>query len=171
MLISSLVKKFEFIFCNYVLISTRGNHLSFGPSLLSYKWWLIFMGMKYFSFLFKMADSKKQIFKTANSQIFVSKISGIRPWVIDAKGIDVAQPILLGLSVIGSKTAFFEFLGCFWDYTGQPHDHIESHINVPLHQSILLNQGPIPEIFVKKFWELAILKCPVFLSWPFWKKI
>ena len=38
----------------------------------------------------------------------------------------------------------------------------------PLHQSILLTQGPIHKIFTKKYWELAILKNIVFLSRPFW---
>ena len=33
---------------------------------------------------------------------------------------------------------------------------------------ILLTQGPIHEIFTKKFWELAILKNALFLSRPFW---
>ena len=33
----------------------------------------------------------------------------------------------------------------------------EAH-HCPLHQSILLTQGPIHEIFAKFFWELAILK-------------
>ena len=33
---------------------------------------------------------------------------------------------------------------------------------------ILLTLGPKPEIFTKTFWELAILKNSVFLSWPFW---
>ena len=32
----------------------------------------------------------------------------------------------------------------------------------PLHQFTLLTQGPIPEIFVKKYWELAVLKNSVF---------
>ena len=34
----------------------------------------------------------------------------------------------------------------------------------PLHQFILLTQGPIPEIFMKKYWELTVLKNSVFLS-------
>ena len=38
----------------------------------------------------------------------------------------------------------------------------------PSHHSILLTQGPIWEIFAKKFWELAILKNELFLSRPFW---
>ena len=37
-----------------------------------------------------------------------------------------------------------------------------------LHQSILITQGPIHEIFTKIFWELAILKTSVFLSRPIW---
>ena len=36
------------------------------------------------------------------------------------------------------------------------------------HQSILLTQGPICEIFAKNVWELAILKISLFLSRPFW---
>ncbi len=45
--------------------------------------------------------------------------------------------------------------------------YIEPH-QCPSHQSILLTQGPICEIFTKIFWELAILKNSVFLSRPFW---
>ena len=37
----------------------------------------------------------------------------------------------------------------------------------PLHQSILLSQGPI-QIFMKKYWELAELENEFFLSRPFW---
>ena len=40
----------------------------------------------------------------------------------------------------------------------------------PSHQSILLTQGPIQEIFVKKFRELAILKKQLFFWLPFRKK-
>ena len=46
----------------------------------------------------------------------------------------------------------------------------------PLHQSVLLTQGPIHENFMKKYWELAELENEVFfeaailnfLSRPFW---
>ena len=38
----------------------------------------------------------------------------------------------------------------------------------PLHQSILPTQGPIHEIFMKKYSELAELENEVFLSRPFW---
>ena len=45
--------------------------------------------------------------------------------------------------------------------------YVELH-QCPSHHSILLTQGPIWEIFTKKFWDLAILKNVVFLSRPFW---
>ena len=38
----------------------------------------------------------------------------------------------------------------------------------PSHQSILLTQGPIHEIFKKKYWELAELENEIFLRRPFW---
>ena len=38
----------------------------------------------------------------------------------------------------------------------------------PLHQSILLTQGPIHENFIKKYWELAELENEIFLRRPFW---
>ena len=38
----------------------------------------------------------------------------------------------------------------------------------PSHQSILLTQGLIHEIFMKKYWELAELENEVFLRRPFW---
>ena len=52
-----------------------------------------------------MADSKKtEFFKIPNSETFLVKISWIGPWVsglIDAKGIDVAQPIWLRVGHFG----------------------------------------------------------------------
>ena len=45
--------------------------------------------------------------------------------------------------------------------------YVELH-QCPSHHLILLTQGPIWEIFAKKFWELAILKNELFLSRPFW---
>ena len=44
--------------------------------------------------------------------------------------------------------------------------YIELH-RCPSHHSILLTQGPISEIFAKKFRELAILKNELFLRRPF----
>ena len=61
------------------------------------------MGMKqkfyFFEKKFLNGELKKtEFFKIANFQNFFVKISWIGPWIsriIDAKGIDVAQPILL----------------------------------------------------------------------------
>ena len=41
--------------------------------------------------------------------------------------------------------------------------YVELH-QCPSHHSILLTEGPIWEIFVKKFWELAILKNELFFK-------
>ena len=58
----------------------QGKHQNFEPSILPYKFGLIFIGMKQKNF--KMADSKKtEIFKIPNSQNFSAKISQIGPWV------------------------------------------------------------------------------------------
>ena len=38
----------------------------------------------------------------------------------------------------------------------------------PSHQSILLTQEPIHEIFTKKYWELAELENDLFFRRPFW---
>ena len=45
--------------------------------------------------------------------------------------------------------------------------YVKQH-QCPSHQLILLTQGPIPEIFMKKYWELAELENYLFLSRPFW---
>ena len=44
---------------------------------------------------------------------------------------------------------------------------VEPH-QCPLHQSILLTQEPIHEMFTREYWELAIVRITVFLNWPFW---
>ena len=53
------------------------------------------------------------------------------------------------------------FLGHFWAYVGQPHGHIGWATSIN-------STYPIHEIFIKKFWELAILKNVVFFSRSFW---
>ena len=60
------------------------------------------------------------------------------------------------------KKQLFSKLPIFLSYVGQPHNHIGWA------KSILLTQGPIHEIFIKKNWELAMLKKVVFLTRPFW---
>ena len=41
-------------------------------------------------------------------------------------------------------------------------------LQCPSHQSILLTQEPIHEIFTKKYWELAELENDLFFRRPFW---
>ena len=73
----------------------QGNHQNFKKSLLSYKCWLIFLGWS--KKKIKMADSKKLRFSTPPIlNIFSWKFYGLvlgSVELIDAKGIDVAQPI------------------------------------------------------------------------------
>ena len=60
------------------------NRQNFDPSILPYKFGLIFMRMKKKNWRkkFKMADfSKWPFFKIANSRFFFAKISEIGPWV------------------------------------------------------------------------------------------
>ena len=77
------------------------NNKSWVKSILTNNLWLIFMGMKqFFCFLkkkFNMADSKKLSFSTTpKAEQFLPKFHGLVLGVvrlIDAKGIDLAQPI------------------------------------------------------------------------------
>ena len=62
------------------------------------------------------------------------------------------------------------FFSPFWVYVGQLQDYIGWTKSMPLYQSILLTQGPIQEIFAKKFWELAILENKFFFGGHFEKK-
>jgi hypothetical protein len=81
---------------------------------------------------FKMADSKKLSFsKSPILKFFLRKFHGLvlgLVELIDAKGIDVTQPILLRDSPAKAqkqaKNAFFAFLGCFCAYVRQRHDPI-----------------------------------------------
>ena len=91
-----------YVWGHWVLAVNHLNHQNFEKSLLSYKWGLIFVGMKDFFFFFekikfKMVDSKKGHFsKSPILNIFLLKFHGsvlTLVGLIDAKGIDVAQPI------------------------------------------------------------------------------
>ena len=104
-------RAFKLIFLGYTagwnvwgewfLAGTQSNHQNFDPSLLTNKLWLVFMGMKQFFFSkfrkIKMADSRKVHFsKLPILDIFLWKFHGLvlgLVGLIDAKGIDVAQPI------------------------------------------------------------------------------
>jgi len=74
----------------------QGKHQNFDPSILPYKFGLIFMGMKQKKKI-KMADSKKAHFSKSPilksfSRKFLRFVLGLIG-LNDAKGIDVAQPI------------------------------------------------------------------------------
>ena len=81
--------------------------------------------------------------------------------------------MVMRLSNISSKTVF---LGCFWAYVGQPHDHISWAIPMPFSSINSTSPRTNPWKFHEKilriggagkwgFFEAAILN---FLSWPFW---
>ena len=80
----------------------QGNHQNFEKSLLSYKFWLIFIGMKQKNFFFEKKNSKwptkkKLRFSTPpilniSFQKFHGLVLGL-VGLIDAMGIDFAQPI------------------------------------------------------------------------------
>ena len=57
----------------------QSNHQNFDPSLLSYKCWLIFIGMKQKNS--KWPTQKNLIFQLRQFSIFFMKISWISPWV------------------------------------------------------------------------------------------
>ena len=102
------------------------------------------------------------------------KISGIGPWVsrIDrCKGHWCSSTYIdVRLSDISSKIANNTknaFLACFRAYVRQPYSHTHWAKSMPLASINPITQGPIYEIFARKFWELAILKNSIFLSQPF----
>ena len=89
---------------------------------------------------FKMANSKKISFSSsANSQYFFMKFTWFGPWV---SRIDWCEGYWCGstymvvrLSDISSKTGkicVFVFLGCFWAYVGQPHNHTNASWSLPM---------------------------------------
>ena len=88
----------------WFLAGNQGNHQNFDPSLLANNLWRFFMRIKQKKFLFskkifKMADSKKVRFsKSPILNVFLWKfhesVLGL-VGLIDAKGIDLSQPIWL----------------------------------------------------------------------------
>jgi hypothetical protein len=65
----------------------QGNYQNFEKSLLSYKCWLIFIGMKQKFIFFEKKKiqngrlKKNEIFNSPNSEYFFMKISWIVPWI------------------------------------------------------------------------------------------
>ena len=112
-----------------------------------------------------MADQKKPPILKNIMRKFQGLVLGL-VGLIDAKDMDVAQPIQLRLSNISSKTgnAFFVFLGCFWVYVGQPHEHIGWATSMPFASIYPIHPRTNPWNFGKKYWELLVLKNSVFLS-------
>ena len=108
---------------------------------------------------------KTDFFKMANSQKKFLKILWIGPMV---SRIDWCEGhwcgsiyMVMRLSDISSKTAknaFLVFLGHFWAYFGQSHDHIGWATSMPFKSINSINPNLIHEIFVKKYWELAELE-------------
>jgi hypothetical protein len=121
-----------------------------------------------------MADSKKARFSKSPILKFFSW--KFLRWVLglvglnDAKGIDVAQCIWpWGCQKLknSQKMHFLYFWAVFELLSvSLTAIYVELH-QCPSHHSILPTQGPIWEIFAKKFWELAILKNELFLRRPF----
>ena len=126
-------------------------------------------------FASKSLPKKAYFSKSPILEIFSWKFLGLvlgLVGLIDAKGIDVAQPTWLWdcpiYTLKHAKNAFLCFLAVFELMSDSLMAiYVELH-RCPSHHSILLTQGPIWEIFAKKFWELAILKNELFLSRPFW---
>ena len=122
-----------------------------------------------------MAHSKNLIFQLHQFSIFFMKISWIGPWVsrIDwcqghwsgsTYSCEVVQQKLKN----SLKTPKMHFLPVFELMSGSlTATKVETN-QCPLHQSILLTQGPIHENFMKKYWELAELENEFFLRRPFW---
>ena len=108
---------------------------------------------------------QKSFSRLANSQYFFLKISGIGAWMCRTDWWEghwcCSTYLVVRLSDISSKTgknAFFVFLGCFWAYAGQLHNHIAS-INST-------NPRTNPKNFHKK-----ILRIGWAGKWPFFRRL
>ena len=85
----------------YEFAGNQGKHQNWVPSIPSHNLWLIFIGMKQKNFFLKkkskMADFQNRRFsKSPILKIFLWKFHGLvlgLVGLIDAKGIDVAQPM------------------------------------------------------------------------------
>ena len=131
-----------------------------------------------------MADSKKLSFSKSPIlkkiwRKFYRLVLGL-VGLIDAKGIDLAQPIWpWGCPTYGlkqGKNGFLEFFSHFWAYVGQPHDRTGWAKSMPFASINPTNPRTNPWKFHEKilriggagkwvFFEAAILN---FLSRPFW---
>ena len=112
-----------------------------------------------------MADSKLKFSTPPILNFFSRKFHGYvlgLVVLIDAKGIDVAQLIRLRDCLTKAQKQAKKHFWCFQAVLKLTLDNltaiqVEPH-QYPSHQSVLLTQGPIHEIFAKKsFFESAIL--------------
>ena len=114
---------------------------------------------------------KTSFSSSANSQYFFMKFSWIGPWV---SRIDWCEGHWFGstymvvrLSNISSKTgknSFFVFLGCFWAYAGQPHNHKGWATSMPFASINSTNSRTNPN-FHKK-----IVRIGGAGKWPFFRR-
>jgi hypothetical protein len=117
----------------------QGNHQNFDPSLLLNKLWLSQENIFFWKIKFQNGRLKKtEIFKTSNSQKFFAKILWIGPWVSRIDwceghwcGSTYMVERLSDISPKQPKNSFFVFLGCFWAYVGQLHDHMDWATSMP----------------------------------------
>ena len=119
-----------------------------------------------------MDDSKKVHFsKSPILKNFLWKFHGSvlgLVGLIDAKGIDLSQPIWLwGCPTEGlkqGKNSFLVFFSHFWAYVGQPHDHIGWAKSMPFASINPTNPRTHPAQFGKK-----ILRIGGYGKWPFFE--
>ena len=132
--------------------------------LFSLKWSILFF--------FEKRNSKRPT--QDNSQYFFMTFLWFGPWV---SRIDLCEGhwcgstyMVVRLSDISSKTGkicVFVFLGCFWAYVGQPHNHTNASWSLPMPFASINYTKPIHEHFMKKYWGLTQLENEVFLRRPF----
>ena len=118
----------------------QGNHQNFDPSLLSYKCWLIFIGMK-----------QKKIQKKFKKN---SKWPSQKNWDFQLSQFS----IFFHENFRVSRIIWCEGHQCCSTYIS----HIGWATLMSFASIYLTTQGPIPEIFAKKYWELGELKISVF---------
>ena len=138
------------------------KHQNFDPSILPYKFGLIFMGMK---------QRKKKILKSPILKIFSRKFFRFILGLVglnDAKGIDVAQLIWpWGCRTRAQKqpkSTENAFFGCFWAFVGQPHGHLHWATSMPFVSFNPTN----PRTNLRNFHEKIMRICD-FNKWAFFE--
>ena len=107
----------------WFLAVNHHNHRNWVPSILIYNLSLIFIGMKQKKIVF-WKKNQNAFFKIANSQYLLWEFHGLVLGLVELMGLNLCCHELKNISSKTGKNAFFGFLGLFWAYVGQPHDHI-----------------------------------------------